>query len=66
MPKLKTKSSVAKRTKVTKGGKVKRWKAYGGHILTKKSRKRKRRLKKVYAYVSKAEAKNVKRLLPYS
>ena len=45
MPKLKTHKGAAKRFKVTATGKVMRKKAYGRHILTKKTRKRKRRLR---------------------
>ena len=46
MSKQKTHKGAAKRFKITGTGKVKRKKAYGRHILTKKSRKRKRRLRK--------------------
>ena len=46
MPKQKTKKGVAKRFKITKSGKVKRSKAGGRHILSKKKRKRKRSLRK--------------------
>ena len=42
MPKMKTKRAAAKRFKVTGTGKIKRFKAYKRHILTKKSTKRKR------------------------
>jgi len=45
MPKLKTNKSARKRFKLTKTGKVKRMKEGARHILTKKSRKRKRSLK---------------------
>jgi large subunit ribosomal protein L35 len=45
MPKLKTRKSVKKRIKVTKRGKVKVKKSFSGHLLTSKSRKRKRHLK---------------------
>ncbi|MCD6176996.1 MAG: 50S ribosomal protein L35 [Candidatus Cloacimonetes bacterium] len=45
MPKLKTRRAVAKRFKVTGKGKLKRSHAYAGHILTKKSSKRKRNLR---------------------
>ena len=45
MPKLKTRKAAAKRIKVTKKGKVKISKAFRGHLLTSKSRKRKRQLK---------------------
>ena len=46
MPKLKTRRAVAKRFKVTGKGKLKRSHAFLGHILTKKSAKRKRNLRK--------------------
>ncbi|TET82112.1 50S ribosomal protein L35, partial [candidate division TA06 bacterium] len=46
MPKLKTRRSVAKRLKKTAKGKFKRQKAYRSHILTKKTRARKRSLRK--------------------
>jgi large subunit ribosomal protein L35 len=46
MPKVKTNKSVAKRFKITGKGKVKRMRAFKSHILTKKSAKRKRRLRK--------------------
>jgi len=65
MPKLKTKRGAAKRFKITANGKVKRKKAYKSHILTKKSSKRKRNLR-MPAYVSSAEEKSVKKMLPYN
>jgi large subunit ribosomal protein L35 len=46
MPKQKTKSAARKRFKVTGTGKVKRFKAFKSHILTKKTAKRKRHLRK--------------------
>ncbi len=46
MPKTKTRSSAKKRFHVTGSGKVKRATAYRSHILTSKSRKRKRNLRK--------------------
>lgn len=46
MPKMKTSRSAAKRFKVTGTGKLKRAKAYKSHILTKKTAKRKRNLRK--------------------
>lgn len=42
MPKMKNHSGASKRFKMTGGGKVRRYKAYGSHILTKKSSRRKR------------------------
>ena len=66
MPKMKThKSSAKKRFKVSSSGIIIRSKAYKSHILTKKTAKRKRNLRKDTT-VSSAEAKNVKVLLPYS
>lgn len=64
MPKMKTHRGAAKRYRVTGSGKIKRAKAFKSHILTKKSTKRKRNLRKA-AYVSEAEAKVVKKLIPY-
>ncbi|MBN2324797.1 MAG: 50S ribosomal protein L35 [Spirochaetes bacterium] len=64
MPKLKTKKGAAKRFKITESGKVKKNKAFRGHIMTKKSAKRKRNLRKP-DYVSPGEKKSVKQMLPY-
>ena len=64
MPKMKTSRAAAKRFKVTGTGKLKRSKAYKRHILTKKSAKRKRNLRKA-AYVSTTQEKAMKKLLPY-
>ena len=64
MPKMKTKKSVAKRIKVTASGKLKRNKAFTSHILTKKSPKRKRNLRKA-TLVDKTQVKTMKKLLPY-
>ncbi len=65
MPKMKTKGSAKKRFKRTGSGKFKREKAYGSHILTKKTRKRKRNLRKSTT-VHKADEKRIKRLLALS
>lgn len=65
MPKLKTHRGAAKRVRMTASGKIKRSKAFGRHILTKKSSKRKRNLKKA-TYVVKSEFKKMKEMLPYS
>lgn len=65
MPKMKTRKSAAKRYKVTGTGKVKYKKQGLRHILTKKSSKRKRKLRKS-GILSSAEVKKVKILLPYS
>lgn len=63
MPKIKTNKSAQKRFKLTKSGKVKRQKEGARHILTKKTRKRKRRLKTATT-VDKAFQKKIKALLP--
>jgi len=62
MPKMKSHSGAQKRFKVTANGKVKRKKAGKGHILTKKTSKRKRHLRKSTT-VHKADEKRVKRML---
>ena len=62
MPKIKTNRGAAKRFKVTGSGGIKRGQSHRRHILTKKSAKRKRRLRKP-TLVSKADRKRVKRLL---
>ena len=64
MPKLKTKKGVKKRFKLTKTGKIKRAKSGKRHILTKKTKKRKRALAKSTT-VDKTFEKKVKSLLPY-
>lgn len=64
MPKLKTHSSSKKRFKITGTGKVKRNKAYKSHILTKKSSKRKRNLRKA-TIASTANEATIKIMLPY-
>ena len=62
MPKIRTSRSAAKRFKKTGGGKFKRRKAFKGHLLTGKSSKRKRNLRKA-GMVDKADQKRVRRLL---
>jgi large subunit ribosomal protein L35 len=64
MPKLKTNRAAAKRFKRTGTGKVKRRRGYLRHILSTKTRKQKRRLRKP-ALVDSANAKSIRRLLPY-
>ena len=62
MPKMKTKSGAKKRFSITGTGKIKRKHAYKSHILTKKSKKRKRNL--TYdTIVDKADEKNVREML---
>ena len=65
MPKVKTSRAAAKRFKKTGTGQLKRMKAYKSHILTKKSQKRKRNLRKAVE-VDATNAKMMKRILPYS
>lgn len=62
MPKIRTSRSAAKRFRKTARGKFKRSKAFKGHLLTGKSPKRKRSLRKA-GLVDKADQKRVKRLL---
>lgn len=64
MPKIKTKSSAAKRFKKTGTGKLVRNKAYKSHILTKKSTKRKRNLRQDIV-TDASNAKVIKKILPY-
>ena len=62
MPKMKTNRGAAKRLRETGSGKIRRMRAYKSHILTKKSQKRKRRLRTA-TLVSKADEKRIRRLL---
>ena len=64
MPKIKTNRGAAKRFKTTGSGKVVRSKAFASHILTKKTTKRKRKLRRS-ALIDSTNMKNVKRLVPY-
>ncbi len=64
MPKMKTNRGAAKRIRKTARGKLKRMRANKSHILTKKSTKRKRRLRQA-TEVSSADGKRVRGLLPY-
>ena len=63
MPKMKSHRGARKRFSVTGSGKVKRNKAFKSHILTKKTSKRKRRLRQATTIATNGEAKNLKRLL---
>lgn len=65
MPKMKTRKSAASRYKVTGSGKVKYKKQGLRHILTKKSSKRKRKLRRS-GTLSSTETKKIKKLLPYN
>ncbi|MBO4276666.1 50S ribosomal protein L35 [Candidatus Saccharibacteria bacterium] len=62
MPKLKTHKGTAKRIKITGSGKISRERAYGNHILAKKSKARKRNMKTA-AFISGKIKKNVKTAL---
>ena len=64
MPKVKTNRAAAKRFKVTGTGKLKRNNAYKRHILTKKSAKTKRNLRKP-AMTDATNVKSMKKLTPY-
>ncbi len=63
MPKVKTKRAAAKRFTKTGTGQLKRMKAYKSHILTKKSTKRKRNLRK--STLLDPSNRNMKKVLPY-
>lgn len=65
MPKMKTRKGAAKRFRKTGGGKFKRNRAYKSHILTSKSRKRKRTLRRG-AVVNKTNESQLRRMLPYA
>jgi large subunit ribosomal protein L35 len=62
MPKMKSSRSAAKRFRLTATGKVRRNHAFARHILTKKTRKRKRGLRHT-ALVSRADSRRIKKLL---
>lgn len=60
--KIKTKKAAAKRFKITGTGKIRRYHACASHLLSKKTSKRKRRLKKS-AIVAGGEKKSLYKLL---
>jgi len=64
MPKMKSNSGAAKRFSKTGSGKWKRNNAFGRHILTKKSAKRKRNIRGT-DMVAAADVGSIKRLVPY-
>ena len=64
MPKIKTHSGAKKRFKLSKNGKPIRAHANKSHILTKKSTKRKRNLRKA-TITDATNVKNMKKILPY-
>ena len=63
MPKMKSNRGAAKRFRKTGSGKLTRRRAYKSHILTKKNRKRKRRLR-TGTVAADADVKRVRRMLP--
>ncbi len=65
MPKMKTNRGAAKRLKVTGRGKVMYSKSNASHILTKKTSKRKRMLRKSDV-IDKSNKARVKKLIPYA
>jgi large subunit ribosomal protein L35 len=65
MPKIKTHRGAAKRFSLTGTGKVKRSKAFASHILTSKTTKRKRNLRKG-AILDKTNEREIKKLIPYA
>ncbi len=64
MPKIKTHRGAAKRFSVTGTGKIKRSRANTSHILTPKTTKRKRQLRKA-VILDKTNEKAIKKLIPY-
>jgi large subunit ribosomal protein L35 len=64
VPKIKTNRSAAKRFRVTGSGKIKRNKGFKRHILSSKSKKRKRHLRQA-STVAAVETKNIRKLIPY-
>jgi large subunit ribosomal protein L35 len=65
MPKMKTRRATKKRFKITKRGKIMRRKGGKGHLLTNKTKKRKRSLRKS-DLVSKSDHEKIAKLLPYA
>ena len=63
MPKMKTHKGAKKRFSVTASGKLRRLRAFKSHILTKKSAKRKRRLRRPTTVHTPGEARNLRRLI---
>jgi len=64
MPKMKSHRGAAKRFKITKSGRIKFRRSYRNHILTKKSAKRMRHLRKA-GYMKPMDGKKIIMLLPY-
>lgn len=66
MPKLKTKKAVAKRFKLTPSGKIKYYPVGKSHLLTRKTRKRTRGLRRPVTLEDNKKKKYIKKLLPYA
>ena len=64
MPKMKTNRGAGNRFTSTGSGKFRRSKAFSSHILTKKSTKRKRKLRQ-RTLIAAQDVKAVRRMLPY-
>ena len=64
MPKIRTNRSAHKRFRITGSGKIRRYKAFKSHILTKKTRKRKRNLRQS-SIMDDTNLRQVRRLIPY-
>ena len=64
MQKMKTRRAAAKRFTVTGSGEIRRNKAYKSHILTKKTTKRTRNLRKI-GYIAEEEVSKISKLIPY-
>ncbi len=62
MPKMKSNRAASKRFHLTGSGKVRRYKAYASHILTKKSTKRKRNLRKS-TLIASADERRIKQII---
>ena len=65
MGKLKTKKGVAKRFKLTKKGKIKYATCGKSHLMSSKTRKRLRGLRKSKIMRDKADASQIRKMLPY-
>lgn len=65
MPKMKTKSGAKKRFDVRAGGSIKRAHAFKRHILTKKTSKNKRKLRRC-TNVHKSDVASIRAMMPYA
>lgn len=64
MPKIKTHRGAAKRFKITGSGKIKRDRSFASHLMSSKTSKRKRDLRK-NVIVHTSDHKRIKNLIPY-